>query len=186
MVCVINYFVTRLMNIIISGFQVNPDVGILGYKTSYEDQFNHYPTMNNHNLKKFNDNCNLNHHDAVVNHNTNMDNVNNSFKNSNNNSSNLNHHNLGNDNNVIPNLTIRPNTNSVNHNDQPNDNESVNNDNHSGSCMCCNEVFALASMKRFTQSQIVGSEIQYRCPKCRACHECKNCHQEISIREEVE
>lgn len=47
-------------------------------------------------------------------------------------------------------------------------------------------VYVNNSLKRFYESQNIGSEIQYRCPKCRACHDCKNCEEEVSIREEVE
>ena len=41
-------------------------------------------------------------------------------------------------------------------------------------------------LKRFEDSQFAGSEIQYRCPRCRACNDCKRCEKTISIKEEVE
>ena len=45
---------------------------------------------------------------------------------------------------------------------------------------------ARAVLRKFQESQDVGSEIQYRCIKCRACQDCKNCEECLSIREEIE
>ena len=40
-------FVSSQLQIFECGFQVNPDVNLLGYKTTYEDIFNHYPDTDN-------------------------------------------------------------------------------------------------------------------------------------------
>ena len=48
--------------------------------------------------------------------------------------------------------------------------------------------FTVRQIKRFNEAEHAGSEITYRCVKCRSCKECKN-HDEteaVSIREEVE
>ena len=57
-----------------------------------------------------------------------------------------------------------------------------------GDCYLNSHVFKVAQsvLKRFQESQEVGSEIQYRCVKCRACQDCKNCEECLSIKEEIE
>ncbi len=59
-------------------------------------------------------------------------------------------------------------------------------------CQDCKEVCNVykhsiqSKLKRFHDSQDAGTEIQYRCVKCRACQECKNCEENLSAKEEVE
>ena len=59
-------------------------------------------------------------------------------------------------------------------------------------CQDCKEVCNVykhsiqSQIKRFHDSQDAGTEIQYRCVKCRACQECKNCEEDLSAKEEVE
>ena len=62
----------------------------------------------------------------------------------------------------------------------------MNNTYNNSNTSSANKISVQDNMKKFLQSQNVGSEIQYRCPKCRSCHDCKNCDEELSIREEVE
>ncbi len=52
-----------------------------------------------------------------------------------------------------------------------------------------NQVFKTSvqsKLRRFQTSQFAGSEIQYRCPKCRNCQPCKNCDEDMTIKEEIE
>ena len=54
---------------------------------------------------------------------------------------------------------------------------------------CSDQVFRVSvqsKLKRFHASQFAGSEIQYRCPKCRNCQPCKNCDEDMTIKEEIE
>ena len=49
------------------------------------------------------------------------------------------------------------------------------------------EAFISNSMKVFEEVEATGSEISYRCPRCRSCHECKHAPNDIiSVKEEVE
>ena len=103
------------------GLQVNPDVRMLGFINSYEDQFNHYSNYHIHTESRSSESDSDD--DALLD-------------------------------------DITSSRNDIYH--------------------------AKKSLKRFEESQNVGSEIQYRCPKCRSCRDCKNCEEEVSIREEVE
>ena len=47
--------------------------------------------------------------------------------------------------------------------------------------------FISNSMKIFEEVEATGSEISYRCPRCRSCHDCKHASNDIiSVKEEVE
>ena len=43
-----------------------------------------------------------------------------------------------------------------------------------------------ARLRKYEESQLAGSEIQYRCPKCRLCKDCKCPEKTTSIKQEVE
>ena len=43
-----------------------------------------------------------------------------------------------------------------------------------------------SKIRKFQASQFVGSEIQYRCSKCRNCQQCKCSDEDMTIREEIE
>ncbi len=115
-------FIQTQLNIYYCGYQVNPDVRMLGYRDTYDHEFDCYDERQ-----------------------------------------------------------VQPSDEESEHTlDQESDEESE----HTSDQIFKTSV--QSKLHRFQAAQFAGSEIQYRCPKCRNCQPCRNCNEEMTIREEIE